>query len=165
MNHTLKYTTCLLHRRQYFLGWSLLELLCVLVIISIIASFAYPSYHTFLIQTKRAEGKAALLSNMQLLEQHYASTGTYANSPLTPEQGWMGLRAFSKNIKEDSHYQISIHHCDAKDVSLNTTPTYNECAQLRATPFFEDHQCGVLTLNTLDVQGATHQKPGSSLCW
>lgn len=58
-------------------GFTLIELMIVVVVIGILAAIAYPSYLEHVRQTRRAEVSALLLENAQLLERHYSRHGAY----------------------------------------------------------------------------------------
>ncbi|SDR71107.1 type IV pilus assembly protein PilE [Halopseudomonas litoralis] len=58
-------------------GFTLIEVMIVMVIIGILAAIALPSYQEHVRQTRRAEVSALLLENAQLLERHYTRNGGY----------------------------------------------------------------------------------------
>ncbi|MEJ6656265.1 MAG: type IV pilin protein [Pseudomonas sp.] len=58
-------------------GFTLIEVMIVVVIIGILAAIALPSYQEYVRQTRRAEVSALLLENAQLLERHYTRNGSY----------------------------------------------------------------------------------------
>src|SRR5690606_41468479 len=58
-------------------GFTLIEVMVVMVIIGILAAIALPSYQEHVRQTRRAEVAALLLENAQLLERHYTRHGRY----------------------------------------------------------------------------------------
>ncbi|MGB5337609.1 MAG: type IV pilin protein, partial [Gammaproteobacteria bacterium] len=58
-------------------GFTLIELMIVVVVISLLAAIAYPSYRDHVIRAHRADAKAALLENAQFLERNYSETNRY----------------------------------------------------------------------------------------
>lgn len=61
-------------------GFTLIELMIVVVIVGILAAIAYPSYAEYVNRSKRAEAKAALLEAAQALERYYSLNNTYLNA-------------------------------------------------------------------------------------
>lgn len=62
-------------------GFTLIEVMLVVVVIGILAAIALPSYQEHLRQARRAEVSALLLENAQLLERHYTRYGSYDAEP------------------------------------------------------------------------------------
>jgi len=58
-------------------GFSLIELLVVLGIIALLASYAVPSYRQYVVKSKRADAHAKLLEIAGLYEKFYANTNQY----------------------------------------------------------------------------------------
>jgi type IV pilus assembly protein PilE len=61
-------------------GFSLLELMVVLVIISILTSIAVPAFRDSAVKSRRNDAQAALISFASALERKYTETGTYCNN-------------------------------------------------------------------------------------
>lgn len=100
---------------MYRHGFSLLELLVVLFLISIILSFAYPSYQNYLIRSHRLEGQLAVLDLANRMEQYYAKYNTYAHATIgagtehdvltsaLTQQGYYALKIFTVS---DQHFIV-----------------------------------------------------------
>ena len=73
----------IMHRRANR-GFTLIELMITVVIISIIAAIAYPSYRMQVMQSRRAEAQAALMSIAQYFERQYSEDGSYSNLAWDP---------------------------------------------------------------------------------
>ncbi len=124
------------------LGFSLVELMIVLVIVTILASIAIPSYQNSMTKSRRAEGKALLLEGVQAQEINFTEYNQYAvditvNTPPTKRE----LQTASDN----GFYSLAI--------SGATTTTYTLTAAPQAP--HSDSLCGSLTINHLGVRGVT----------
>jgi type IV pilus assembly protein PilE len=58
-------------------GFTLIELMIVVMIVAILASIAYPSYAEFVRRSARADAKAGLLENAQFLERNFTAANRY----------------------------------------------------------------------------------------
>jgi type IV pilus assembly protein PilE len=63
-------------------GFSLIEMLCVLGLIGLLTTFAYPSYTKHLLHAKQIDGRSALLDLAARLEQYHQQAGTYQTATL-----------------------------------------------------------------------------------
>ena len=73
-------------------GFTLIELMMVVVIIGIIASIAYPSYTRHAQKTMRSDAHAGLIQAASELERCYTRTYSYLHCPITdtsPDQNYM----------------------------------------------------------------------------
>lgn len=119
-------------------GFTLIELMVVVVVIGILASIAYPSYLEYVAESKRAEGKAALALAAQRMERCFTANNTYAGCAI--------------NVTVDSgSYTVSLQ-------GAATASTY----VLQAVPAggFSGDACGTLTVNQAGQTGAAQAD-----CW
>ena len=126
------------------LGFTLIELMIVVVIVGILATIAYPSYQDYVTRAKRADGKAALLKVQLAQEKYRANNISYGS--LTQ----LGLAGTSP----DGYYNIDI-------LSPGTT-TYTATA----TALFADSKCISLIIDqagTKLVTGTYSANPEN--CW
>lgn len=97
-------------------GFSLLELMVVLVVLGLLSAIAYPRYTEQWARSKRAEARIALFENAQFLENHRASHGHYGNTlhsntaptlPVAqlPRQNGSPYYALSVQV-DDQHYTL-----------------------------------------------------------
>lgn len=68
-------------------GFTLIEMMLVVVVLGILAAIALPSYQEHVRQARRAEVSAVLLENAQLLERHYTRHGAYDAEPAVSVAG------------------------------------------------------------------------------
>jgi len=62
-------------------GFSLLELLGVLVIVAVLGAVAYPGYQRHLVGARRTIAAGCLLEHAQAMERHYAARKSYLDAP------------------------------------------------------------------------------------
>jgi len=58
-------------------GFTLIELMIVISVLSLLLALAYPAYQSRLLHAKRAEGHAALLQVMLQQERHFSLNNRY----------------------------------------------------------------------------------------
>ena len=64
-------------------GFTLIEVMIVVVIIGILASIAYPAYTRYVERTQVSDGKVALMAAAQHLERCYTNTLDYSNCSIS----------------------------------------------------------------------------------
>jgi type IV pilus assembly protein PilE len=69
------------------LGFSLIELLIVVVIVGILAILAVPWYGSHLQKTRRSDGQVALMEAAQIMERHFTTTHSYDGTSIGPGTG------------------------------------------------------------------------------
>ena len=125
-------------------GFSLIELIITLVIISILASIVGVSYHHQVVRVWRVEASTALLEAGMRMEAYHFDYHTYVGA--TPALLNM------PELTEGQHYKLCVENADA------------EIYQLRADPLFEDTACDVFLFNSVgekQVRGWA----GVGACW
>lgn len=65
-------------------GFTLIEVMIVVVIIAILAAIAIPSYDAYLRRSARADARTALLENAQFLERNFTEATSYAKIQQMP---------------------------------------------------------------------------------
>jgi len=117
-------------------GFSLIETMIVMVILTTIATLAYGSYQNQVTATKRSEGQAYLLELASLQEDFYNETFSYANSIEDINQ----LNAAVSS--EHGYYTISIR---ALPAGCSAGQTACRTYVLTATANFNDTACSSLS--------------------
>jgi type IV pilus assembly protein PilE len=124
-------------------GFTLAEVMIVMAIIGILTAIAVPSYTEYVIRSKRADAKAALLQ-MQLAEEKWRANHTTYGT--LAETG-------ASNTSPDGYYTIAIS-------GNPTATTYT----VTATPTFTDTKCGVLGIDQAGVKTKTGTDSVEN-CW
>lgn len=109
--HTNKRETC---------GFSLLELLAAIVIVTTLLAVATPLYRKHAQQVRYLDGQTRLLELMDLEHRHYAQTSAYVDDfeELGPGGGEIITSA-------QGHYRVSASACEEN---------LNRCVKLTASP-------------------------------
>lgn len=128
-------------------GFTLIEVMMVVVIIGILAAIAFPSYREYILRGHRSEGVALLSEAAARQERYYAQNNTYADSVAK-----LSMEANSDN----DYYTLSV-------VAANTT-TYSLLATAINSQT-DDTKCGNLGLNEQGVKTETGTVADVADCW
>ena len=137
-------------------GFSLIELMIVVSIITILAAIAVPSYNSSVRKSRRTEAKTAITDFAAREERLYATQNAYSTDPVA--LGYGG----SWPVSTGSYYQI--------DLPVSSAPSATQPATFSVTvqpapgsPQVSDTACATFTLTNTGLQGATGTNPSS--CW
>lgn len=139
------------HRQR---GFTLIELMTVVLIIGVLAALAYPQYTRYVTQARRADGQAALLQTASLLQKYFTTCGEYptgfgAGNPVYN----CALRTLSTTTNSlDGHYVLSIRTLPGPAPSNIPNQGYVLTATPRAlpapaSPQVNDAECFALAIN------------------
>lgn len=105
-------------------GFSLIELMVVVVIISVLVALAYPSYMGSIRQSRRAEAQAALFGLAQALERYYTTEGTYTSAAVGSENTGVPTIFSSKTPVDgpDTYYHLKIHSASGSAYVIAAEP-------------------------------------------
>lgn len=130
-------------------GFTLIELMIVVAIISILAAIAYPSYQRYVESTRRSLAQADLLELAQFLERRYSANFDYraadGSNPALP------FSTSPRNTNEPTAYNIDF-------ASTVTDSTFT----LRAEPttLQSGDECGTLLISQDGSRNAAQND-----CW
>jgi type IV pilus assembly protein PilE len=147
-------------RRSAATGFSLVELMTALTIVSILAGIALPSYRQQIRQSRRTQARLALLVLAAREERFMATHNAYTAAPA--DLGYSGR--FPQDVG-DGYYQISVCVAAAAPCG-NNNATIGNVFLVQATPVGSqsaDTQCTAFTLDNTGVLSATGT--ASATCW
>ena len=150
-------------RRQR--GFTLIELMIAVVIASILAAIAIPSYSSYIMRSRRTEAKSALLNLASLEERFFSTNNTY--SALPTDLGYTAGAGVSFPVGS-GYYNISpitvvAAVAPANATSAGTPATYSITAvPVAGSTQANDAGCTSFTISSGGVQTSTGS---STTCW
>ncbi|HVY81429.1 MAG TPA: type IV pilin protein [Steroidobacteraceae bacterium] len=149
----------MIHRRQN--GFTLVELMTVVVIVAVLASLAVPSYREYMRRASRSEAKAVLLEDVQFLERIRTVSNAYSVNGSGDAITEDSLPVKQSPKEGQARYNI-------KFVEDSLTPTtFTLIAEpIDPGPMAGD-KCGTFTVNELGTKGITGGASGVTAadCW
>jgi len=127
------------HPRPPARGFTLIEIVVVVMIVAILAAIAIPSYSAYLVRGYRSEARATLIAAAQWMERWRTERGTYqdgGNPPALPA----GLAVSPPTGA--ARYNITVATPAANRYTLSATPT----------AAFVGDACGTLTLDNTGLR-------------
>lgn len=143
-NHPVTIESKKMKTRQ--VGFTLIELMIVVTLISIFALIAVPSYQSYVQRATRAEARTAMLDLAQLEERYLTSNNVYLQVDAAPAAGpATGWKNFSGNDLASRKYNVGV-----------AITNFGAAFTITATPAngFSDSTCGSLTLTSQNVKGS-----------
>lgn len=135
-------------------GFTLIELMIALAIVSILAAVAYPSYQNSVAKARRAEATGALLEGAQALERYYSVNGRYIDG--------------SGNLPAVFPTQVPANGTAYYTLAATGTPTASSFT-LRATRsgVMSGDPCGQFEINHTGTMALNSNASGYSVadCW
>jgi len=98
-------------------GFTLIEMMIVLVILGILIGIALPTYQNYVVRSNRSAAQGDLLGFAQAMEKEYALNFTYANAAAGTT-----YPAQSPLDGDDKKYNLTIVSADADSFRLRATP-------------------------------------------
>jgi type IV pilus assembly protein PilE len=141
-------------------GVTLIELMIVIVILAVIASFAYPSYMNYVVDTKRTAATSILLQVADRQQQFFMDNKRFtndltnlgfANNPLVIADDGSPM---ANAADSDSTYSVALTNVTATTYTITAAPLNGQASR--------DAECGSLTLNQTLMKGSSG---GGDDCW
>ncbi|WP_010606676.1 type IV pilin protein [Pseudoalteromonas maricaloris] len=136
---------CLVER-----GFTLIEVMIVVVIIGILSAIAYPNYNEYVRRGARADAMTLLLDAANKQEQFFVDNRAYSND----------LEAIGvPTATENGYFNVTLENV--------TADTFRIVATAAAGPVQGDEQCPALTIDELGIRGVTGTTNQDAIdrCW
>ncbi|CAK0771116.1 type IV pilus assembly protein PilE [Gammaproteobacteria bacterium] len=135
-------------------GFTLLEIIITVAIISILAAIAYPSYQNSILKSRRADAKSVLLQATNWMERFYTANHRYdqdvdGNLVTTSTTTGFPSSGLTKSpiVGTTKYYDISLSGVTQIAYTLNATP--------RSATNQTNDSCKTLTLDQAGIKGVT----------
>jgi type IV pilus assembly protein PilE len=142
-------------------GFTLIELMVVVLIVTILTVIAVPSYLRQTLKSHRTEAKSILMDMAGREERFMATNGVYSSTATDlgfPSGSW-------PQTVGSGYYQVSVTNVAAATPSTSTTAAIPATFTVTATAInsqTKDTQC---TSFTLTQQGIQTSAPATTGCW
>lgn len=153
------------HRQR---GFTLVELMIVVVVITILTAIALPSYRSYVMKSRRVDAKNGLLDLAAREERYFTVNNTYTNDPTQLGYGTGSAFPIAINASGQSYYNLTAPTVTAASGSGATAVPPGFVAQ--AVPTGDqaaDTTCATYQLDQLGTQ--TNWSSGAQIagngCW
>jgi type IV pilus assembly protein PilE len=136
-------------------GFSLIELMIVLVILAIVVAIAVPTYNLEMQQSRRTEARTAVLELAGREEKYFSTNNSYTNDPTLLGYAPVGSGAeFPQST--GTYYQIAVPAVTATTYLITATPSAGSLQN-------SDTACTSFSVDQLGNQTATGTL--GNACW
>jgi type IV pilus assembly protein PilE len=147
------------HTRAKQAGFTLIELMIVVVVVAILAAIAFPQYRDYVVRSNRAVAKSLLVQVADRQEQFFTDRKTYA-SDMT-DLGYPDATTIyvdrsgnpSGADPGDALYSVVLSNAGATTFTLTATPLNAQA---------DDTKCTAMAINQSGQRTST---PAGSKCW
>ena len=137
-------------------GFTLMELMIVVVVMAILISLAYPAYDKFVRKARRGDAQSALTGLANTMQRYYTeqSASTFVGAAVGASGIYPDKVPLDGTVK---YYTLSISAQTVSAYTVNAAPINAQAGD----------KCGTLTLNSTGVEGITGQDAGVTVadCW
>lgn len=138
--------------RQPAKGFTLIELMVVVLVVSILAAIALPSFNRQVLKSRRTDGHNVLMRVAAEQERFYTNFNRYAGDLSAARPAGLGMSALTS---EHGYYSIAVAvGAGGQTFTLTATPLDSQAADT----------CGNLTLGNSDAKGFSGNQD-NGVCW
>lgn len=128
-------------------GFTLVEVLIVMVVVAILAAIAVPSYHSFILKSHRDDAKVALAA-LQMAQEKYRGNNLAYATTLSD----LGMT----DTSPEGYYDIAIQSAATSVYEANATATGQQAA---------DTDCQTLTVTQAGFSTDSTKTSNPTACW
>lgn len=140
-------------KKQKYQGFTLIELMIVVVIVGVLAAIAIPGYQSYVKQARRADAKTGIFEVQLALEKWRANNPSY-----TTDMDDLGYSGSTNQSTKEGYYILDLP-------SAASTAAYSITATVDNTSSQAGDDCGTFTL-TVTPAGAVYTAAGDDdTCW
>jgi len=133
-------------------GFTLVELMIVVIVVGILAAVAFPIYNDQVRKTRRTEARDALMAIAQAEERYYTEKGKYTTSLSNLDvASVVSCNSGTCKTLDNGYYTVTL---------AGSNSTFTATAQPTAGGAQAGDSCTKLTINQLGVKGGQ-----GSGCW
>ena len=150
-------------KRPRMAGFTLIELMIVVLIVAVLASIAVPAYTGSVRKSRRTEAKTALADAAAREERYFATQNIYSSDPVALQYGsgpWP--------VSVGSYYALSINSADVTAATATTPGKYKLTISPSAgSPQLQDTSCQTFVIDQTGKQSSldSGSNDSSTTCW
>lgn len=138
-------------------GFTLIELMVVVLVVAILAAVAYPVYTNYMTRSRRAAAEACLSNYATYMERYYTTNLRYDQNAITGTANTLPALDCATSQNTGAYYSYKFDQTP-------TQSTYTIDAVPTGIQLSDDTQCGTLTLDQTGQRGISGTGTVSE-CW